>query len=349
MQVPFAAAPSRARRPGGGTGGRDGGGSSILCCGRLGRQEGCTGGGCAGRGRALSSSRCAWTLRLARLLCRLHSRQAGGGSGQRSGRGRGRASGPSGGLRVSPFGRRRGAAVCARTCGGVWRGEGTSGHDCDGVRQSRQCWWYLTPFWGRSTTSTTQAVPQAHDRQGPVRRWNTGEGATIGRRRVGGGLRNPRAGSRAGGSRVWGGGGSEYLGTEWRRQAGQRREDLEARKRQQAGQRSAKGSAVRCEGVWAALSFIRTQRWPMREWGFERVGRERQAEMAQLQWNGVWRGHSDHAIAHLGRCRRLLGDIFRAHRAKPAKEFGSMQSQSHLPRQKQPEPLPCCLRHRRHG
>jgi hypothetical protein len=44
-------------------------------------------------------------------------------------------------------------------------------------------------------------VPQAHDRQGPVRRWKAGEGATIGRRRAGGGLRNPRAGSRAG-SRV---------------------------------------------------------------------------------------------------------------------------------------------------
>jgi hypothetical protein len=100
-------------------------------------------------------------------------------------------------------------------------------------------------------------------------------------------LRNPRAGSRAAGSRVWGGGGSEYLGTEWRRQAGQRREDSEARKRQQAEQGSAKGGAVRCEGVWTALSFIRKQRWPMREWGFERVGRERQAEMAQLQWNGV--------------------------------------------------------------
>jgi hypothetical protein len=127
--------------------------------------------------------------------------------------------------------------------------------------------------------------------------------------------------------------GSEYLGTEWRRRQADDSEESGWRRGSGNRQSSAAQRAVQC------CARACGQLYPLSESsaGLGGVGGSRgSGESDRPRWrncNGVWRGHFDHAIAHLGRRRRrrrLLGDIFRAHRAKPAKGFGSMQSQNYL-------------------
>jgi hypothetical protein len=147
QNVHLAAPAWTARRPGGGTGGRGDGGSSTWCRpsspGRRG-PGGCTAAGCAGPGRASSSSQSALIFFLRRPRC---CRRAGVSSARTCLRGRDHSSERRAGRYKYPQ-RRQGAhsawAACSRRTAAVaqcWKMPGAS----RARLRHRWCAWYEPP------------------------------------------------------------------------------------------------------------------------------------------------------------------------------------------------------------